>query len=118
MNDLISREAAIADGKSLDELDTPIGTLVNLQPEQQWIPFTTRPCTEQEKEEHPDWEFYIDCQLPDDGDSILISTNSGYVREDKIFCEYDCWYLDSGYVIGEEAVAWMPLPDPYKGDEQ
>lgn len=30
--------------------------------------------------------------------------------------EGDCYYLDSGYELGEEAIAWMPLPEPYKED--
>ena len=34
------------------------------QPEQRWIPFKTRPLTEEEKEEHPEWDCILDCKLP------------------------------------------------------
>jgi len=27
-------------------------------------------------------------------------------------------YLDSGYEIGTEATAWMPLPEPYKTESE
>lgn len=30
------------------------------QPEQRWIPFTTRQLTEEEKEEHPEWNCILD----------------------------------------------------------
>ena len=117
MKDLISRQDAIrvvkhAWAKGLE----PSQYIEILSPAQQWIPFTTRPCTEQEKEEHPDWDCCLDCPLPDDGDEILITTRGGYVTKDEIICDEYGWYLDSGYEIGEDAIAWMPLPEPYKED--
>jgi len=90
------------------------------QPAQQWIPFTTRPLTEEEKEEHPEWDSILDCKLPDDGQAILVSINvRGHerVQYDEFFTD-DGSYLDSGYEIGTEATAWMPLPDPWKGEEE
>lgn len=82
-----------------------------------WIPFTTRPLTEEEKEEHSEWDSILDCKLPDDGQRILISVSvRGHerVQYDEFYTD-DGSYLDSGYEIGTEAVAWMPLPEPYKG---
>lgn len=38
-----------------------------------WIPFKLRPLTEEEKEDHPDQEYMLDCLLPDDGQQILVS---------------------------------------------
>lgn len=35
------------------------------------------------------------------------------VQQDEFYSDDGC-YLDSGYAIGAEAVAWMPLPEPYK----
>lgn len=87
------------------------------QPEQRWIPFTTRQLTEEEKEEHPEWDCILDCKLPDDGQRILVAIRMrGHeeVQQDEFYSD-DGSYLDSGYAIGTEAVAWMPLPEPYKG---
>ena len=84
----------------------------------EWIPFTTRPLTEEEKEEHSEWDGILDCKLPDDGQRILVSISvRGHecVQYDEFYMDDGC-YLDSGYEIGTEAVAWMPLPEPYKAE--
>lgn len=83
---------------------------------QQWIPFKTRPLTEEEKEEHPEWDFILDCPLPDDGQRILVNIKyKGHeaVQLDEYYDD-DGSYLDSGYEIGTEANAWMPLPEPWR----
>ena len=88
--------------------------------EERWIPFKTRSLTEEEKEEHPEWECILDCILPDDGQAILVSINlKGHerVQYDEFYTD-DGSYLDSGYEIGSEATAWMPLPEPYREEEQ
>lgn len=90
--------------------------LPSAQPEPQWIPFKTRPLTEEEQDEHPEWDCILDCKLPDDGQVILVSINlRGHerVQYDEFYTD-DGSYLDSGYAIGAEATAWMPLPEPYK----
>ena len=88
---------------------------------QRWIPFTTRPLTEEEKEAYPEWDSILDCKLPDDGQRILVSVSvrgHEHVQYDEFYTDDGC-YLDSGYEIGTEAVAWMPLPEPYEeGAEQ
>jgi len=129
MDDLISRQAAI---DAINRLDIPedmcvfeilshieleLGTLPSAQPEQRWIPFKTRPLTKEEKEEHPEWDGILDCKLPDDGQRILVSVSvRGHesVQYDEFYTD-DGSYLDSGYEIGTEATAWMPLPEPYRG---
>lgn len=124
MNDTIYRQAAIdalmerfkrVPTNAIIAEDT-IENLPSAQPEQQWIPFKTRPLTEEEKEDHPEWDFILDCKLPDDGQRILVSINlRGHeeVQQDEFYTD-DGSYLDSGYEIGTEATAWMPLPEPYK----
>ena len=90
-------------------------SLPSAQPEQRWIPFKTRPLTKEEKEEHPEWDGILDCKLPDDGQRILVSVSvRGHesVQYDEFYTD-DGSYLDSGYEIGTEATAWMPLPKPY-----
>ena len=93
-----------------------VSELPSAQPEPQWIPFKTRPLTEAEKEEYPEWNCILDCKLPDDGQTILVSINlRGHerVQYDEFYTD-DGSYLDSGYAIGTEATAWMPLPEPYE----
>ena len=88
----------------------------SVQPEQRWIPFKTRSLTEEEKEEHPEWDCILDCILPDNGQAILVSIDlKGHerVQYDEFYND-DGSYLDSGYEIGSEATAWMPLPEPYR----
>lgn len=89
------------------------------QPDQKWIPLTSRPLTDEEKEEHPDWDSILDCKLPDPCQTILVSISCPWreaVQED-IYYEDDGSYLDSGYEIGTEATAWMPMPEAYKGEK-
>ena len=94
--------------------------LPSAQPELRWIPFKTRPLTKEEKEEHPEWDGILDCKLPDDGQRILVSVSvRGHesVQYDEFYTD-DGSYLDSGYEIGTEATAWMPLPEPYKTESE
>ena len=88
--------------------------------EPRWIPFKARELTDEEKEEHPEYCFIFDCQMPEDGQRILVSIDgAGHERVQlDEFYEDDGIYLDSGYEIGREAVAWMPLPEPYKEAER
>lgn len=78
---------------------------------EEWIPITFRELTEEEQKEHPEWCYYLDCDLPDDGDEIIV-TNGKYVWKDECIIE-DAFYLDSGN-DWRELTAWMPLPEPYK----
>lgn len=83
-----------------------------------WIPFKTRPLTEEEQDKYPEWDCILDCELPDDGQRILVSINlRGHeeVQQDDFYSD-DESYLDSGYEIGTEAVAWAKMPEPWKGD--
>lgn len=140
MSDLISRQAAIdAVNKicdrcgehkkyngvmcgtcNLDGVADIIEDLPPAQPEQKWIPFTKRPLTEEERTENPYFDYILDCKLPDDGQRILMSINiKGHeqVQLDEYYCDNGESYLDGGYEIGTEAVAWMPLPEPYKEEQ-
>lgn len=89
--------------------------------QEDWIPFTYRTPTEGEKEDHPDWDYILDCKLPEDGQRILVTIEHSChepVQLDEFYYDSDGCYLDSGYDIGygEEAIAWMPLPEPYRGE--
>lgn len=80
-----------------------------------WITVKFRPLTEEEQKEYPDYCYMADCPMPDDGEEILVSTVYGTVEKDE--CGFDDgFYLDSGYDWQTDIVAWMPLPEPYKGE--
>ena len=131
MSDTISRQAAIQwvktecnpygkptlDFESGKKVIEHLEQMPSAQPEQRWIPFKTRPLTKAEKEEYPEWDGILDCKLPDDGQRILVNVSvRGHesVQYDEFYTD-DGSYLDSGYEIGTEATAWMPLPEPYMG---
>ena len=130
MSDLISRQAAIDAIEKNAYRHTYLEQIIDIvsalpsaqpkQPEQRWIPFKTRPLTKEEKEEHPEWDGILDCKLPDDGQRILVSVSvRGHesVQYDEFYTD-DGSYLDSGYEIGTEATAWMPLPEPYREEQE
>ena len=79
----------------------------------EWIPFKLRKADEKEKEMY-DAEYMLDGELPDDNEEILVTYDSGCVGVDTFLRDgLDC-YLDGGCEFCTEAVAWKPLPEPYK----
>ena len=80
----------------------------------QWIPFTMREMTEEEKEEYPDWDYIIDSPLPDNGEEVLVS-NGKYVWVDTFCNDGDGCYFDGGEDI--EGLAWMKMPKSWKKEE-
>ena len=84
-----------------------------------WIPFSVRDLDEEEKAEHPEWDWILDGKLPEDGQRILVIVKfKGHesVQMDEYYEDDGC-YLDSGYEIGTEVTHWMPLPEPPKDGE-
>lgn len=92
----------------------------------EWVPVKTRPMTEQERKELDevcDWIDWagdeatvFDCKMPEDGQDVLICTESGCIMLDT------CINDDYGYGLEarddwENVTAWMPLPEPYGGDK-
>ena len=83
-----------------------------------WIPMTTRPMTDEEKEWHKDQLDYVDdavifnCPLPDDGQEVLI-TVYGETELDTFYNDsIDGCYFENRDI--EDVRAWMPLPTPYE----
>lgn len=79
----------------------------------EWIPFKLREADEEEQ-----WEYgftnLLDCKLPENDEEILITYSNGYVGTDMFLKDgFEC-YLDSNSKMGTEAIAYMPLPKPYK----
>lgn len=85
-----------------------------------WIPFETREPDAEEKQEHPEWDFVLCGKLPQDGQRILVNIKyKGHeaVQMDEYNDDGRECYLYSGYDIATEATAWMPLPEPWRGEE-
>ena len=117
MDDLISRQAAIeaidaeiiVTGRVNAEsvrgyvnlIADRIKRLPSAQPER-WIPVS-------ERSPNGQTEVIVSC-VDDSGDTKFRYTSSGWVTTDG---EY--WIVDNE--INPFVVAWMPMPDPYKGEE-
>lgn len=87
----------------------------------EWIPFEQREADEEEKEyfleNYGDEIEYILCgKLPDEDEEIIVSYANGWVCTDTFLRDGNGWYLDSGNELVTEVIAWMPLPDAYKGE--
>ena len=135
MNDLISRQAAIEEFKTPGAVFTygettckaVISRLMMVppaQPERRWIPITSRPMTAEERKEWSDklgyelenYEGRIYEHLPDDGEEVIVCGFNGRVYLDTFYDEPDGCIFD--YSDIEDVVAWMPKPEPYKGESE
>lgn len=91
--------------------------VITIEP-QKWIPFHKRELTEEEQEMYPEWSYYLDCELPEDGEEILVSSPTWGVYKDTFNNEgSDGCYLEGDEEI-DDGMAWMPLPEPWKGEEE
>ena len=80
-----------------------------------WIPFTQRKLTEEEKKEIvTEYNYMLDCKLPEEDEEILVTCADGTVGEDIFMCDGTDCYLDSGNDFITEAIAWRHKPDPYR----
>ena len=88
-----------------------------------WIPITYRPMDEEEKEYYSETTGYniedlddiLDCQLPDDGETVLITDRLGNVETDIFIKDCDGCYFECNCDI-EDVIAWMRFPEAYKGE--
>jgi len=136
MSELIDRQAAIEalrtcqtylfhtydpDKKiSLESAEFEIEQLPSAQPEQRWIPIKWHDCTDADREKYGFSEEAVavfDCEMPCDNQSILVTTSHGYVNQDVCYID-EGFSLDSGWDWIDDVIAWMPLPEPYKGEQE
>ena len=76
-------------------------TIRTVQPEPHWIPVT-----EKLPEKNGEYIVTIQCEHVDGWDDYV----TGFAEWDV-----DDWYLVSYYPGQIKAVAWVPLPEPFKG---
>ena len=87
-----------------------------------WIPITSRPMTEEEKEHyktHPEYQDdyrIFNCKLPDDGQEVLISVYGGVEVDTFVQDANDGCYFEGRDI--DDVDAWMPLPEPYKQEAE
>lgn len=95
-----------------------LNALPSTEAAQKWIPIKWHEITEEEREREgypKDWVVHIDCDMPSDGEEILVQTKKGYIGFDICYEEGE-FFLDSGWDWIEDIVAWMPRPKPYRKD--
>lgn len=79
----------------------------------EWVEITYHIPTDEEREIYGDECSYIyDCELPNDGVEVLITTKYGYVTV-ATFYNDDCAYFE-GWEDDGEVIAWRLLPAPFK----
>lgn len=118
MNDNISRQSAIDEIRKCRFVVDAIEKIRGLPSADRWIPIKYHEITDEEREENgypKDWVYYLDCEMPEDGQEILVTTKNGYVEKDVCYLD-DGYGLDSGWDWRENVLAWMPLPDAYRED--
>ena len=91
----------------------------------EWIPLKTRPMDEDERKEladklgykPEDYEAVVyTSPFPDDGQEVLICFRDGDIKIDTFEeDDYGCYFDVYGGIDG--VVAWMPLPEPWEGEE-
>lgn len=68
----------------------------------EWIPFEIE-------------DGFLYCQIPDVDEDILVTDGNVVWHDNWIECD-EGYALDSGYKL-YKCLAWMPLPEPYKENE-
>lgn len=86
--------------------------------EPKWIPVNYRKITAEEKDCYgEDVSIVYDCVLPEDGQDVLITTYKGNVVFTTFYDDGECVYFDN-WEDYDDVIAWMPLPNPFKKEEE
>ena len=116
VGDMISRQAAIDAifGRSHEIIKMRIGNLPSAQPEQRWIP-----CSERLPEEK-DAGILKKLGTEKRSEYVIATVDVKGERMTVTACTYDGkWDWNMKYAFPDfKVVAWMPLPEPYKGDDK
>lgn len=90
-------------------VENEITNLSSVTPATAWHKVKTRPLTDEEKEVYgEEYNFIYDCEMPDDGQEVLVKTQWG-IDKTTYYTDYGCYfesYEDEGAVI-----AWTELPE-------
>lgn len=85
-----------------------------------WTPIRWREMTKEEEELYPDRTMTTD-DLPDSGYPVLVTVRWQHFKTGEVlYCvEADKWDEDTGSFDRNDVdhvLAWMPMPEPYKGE--
>lgn len=95
----------------LDEFESEIK-------ESEWTPIKTRPMTQEEIAEcdwyNEDCLWMYACELPDDGEEVLITTRWGSVEKVTFYNNFNegCYFEEYG--DEDDVIAWRQLPEKYQ----
>ena len=89
-----------------------------------WIPITYRKMTDEEKKDYSERTEYdeedlgvmLDCPLPEDGETVLITDILGNVEVDTFVNDCDGCYFECNCDM-DDVKAWMPLPSTFEPQE-
>ena len=132
MSEEMTREQAIQivseirdiDGFPLDDKKAMNMSIAALSAEpMRWIPITYRKMTAEEKKDYSertgydeeDLDVMLDCPLPEDGETVLITDILGNVEVDTFVNDCDGCYFECNCDM-DDVKAWMPLPKPYESE--
>lgn len=89
----------------------------DLRKRMQWIPVTWHETTEDDEMDMRKYPICLDCPMPEEDQEILVCGKNGKIWLDTCLF-YDGYLLDSGNDWVYDILAWMPLPEPYRLEEQ
>lgn len=96
--------------EAVDAKETNVGN--------KWTPVEWHELTEEEKTQYRNTdavEYMLDCKLPEDSEEIIVT--DGKRTWTDINGIDDFYYLESGN-DWRDMKAWMPLPEPYKQNDE
>jgi len=100
------------EGNNPDEFDACNMGILAIQ-ESKWTPLKYRPLTEEERERFSDEiDSVFDCDLPDEGEEVLITFKDGSVGTDTFCKDGDYCYFDN--YDSSSIIAWRHKPEGYK----
>ena len=111
MSDLIDRQAAIDATWEEPTYTDPINVLTEVRDRIKQLPFAQRwiPCEERLPE---------DVEIGEEYPTVIFCTSDGAVYVGGYeHLGGKWWYMDTWEAEAKGVVAWMPLPEPWRGEE-
>ena len=116
------------DGKIRNEKDEALLMAIKALENSSWIPVKTKKLSPEEirefcekthefSPEEIDGAWRYDCKLPEETQDVLITTRYEDVVITKFVVDSCEWYFEDFEDEGD-LLAWMPLPEPYKKEEE
>lgn len=101
----LSPRTEVRDSIICDVIESVIEKINDAEKVGEWIPVT-------HEIDEESGEYMFTCQLPEEGERVIVVNRRGYIDIDEQCYDTDGWYLDGG--DWNDIVAWMPLPEVYQ----